>query len=647
MLRQQRFGLGALASSAAALGIVFTFGSGRASAQVLEQVPADAAVVIKVKSLSDVSGKVAALAQQWGLAGMNPAMADPLAALQQEAGITEGLAKEGEMAIVIPTLPEEEGAEPPVVMLVPVTDYKAFLGNFQAQPGGDVTNITMKNGEPGFVAQWGNYAALSETEAVVAKPAQQGLSVKGATAKELGAKDMVLYVNMNVIREQVVPKLKEARAEILKEIDEQAAQVGEEGEGEAAPEGEEQAEGQAEAPEGEQAAEDPAAAKARAEAAKKYVPVAKAAVNQMMNTAEGFFNTADAITYGVNLSNDGISTTFMTEFKPESYAAKVAKQLTGSKEEMLAGLPDAKYLFLAGTAIDPKVSTQVLNDLMGPIEKELANLGPEVKPFQQYMSALRKYVGASTGGTLGMVAPSGQLGQEAIFQVINVMTGDAKALAAAQVEMINAQEGLMAAFAAAAPEAAAAQSKTPITPNAKQVDGVSLSQFTTQMNLGEDANPQAQQMNQMMQFMYGPGGPSGYFGVVDDKHAIVVSGAGEELLASAVQAAKANEAAVAKNEQIAAVAKQLPQQRIAVAYVPIDNIVSTGVTYANQFGMQTQLQLPPDLPPLGFTVSTEAGTAYRVDAHIPSQTVQALIAAGMQMAMQMQGGQQPGGPGGL
>ena len=89
MLRQQRFGLGALASSAAALGIVFTFGSGRASAQVLEQVPADAAVVIKVKSLSDVSGKIAALAQQWGLAGMNPAMADPLAAFQQESGIQD------------------------------------------------------------------------------------------------------------------------------------------------------------------------------------------------------------------------------------------------------------------------------------------------------------------------------------------------------------------------------------------------------------------------------------------------------------------------------------------------------------------------------------------------------------------------------
>jgi len=74
--------------------------------------------------------------------------------------------------------------------------------------------------------------------------------------------------------------------------------------------------------------------------------------------------------------------------------------------------------------------------------------------------------------------------------------------------------------------------------------------------------------------------------------------------------------------------------------------VNTGVTYANQFGFPVKLQMPPNLPPIGVSAGTE-GTAFRVDSHVPSQLVQSLVMAGMQAFMQMQQGQQPGGPGGL
>jgi hypothetical protein len=93
------------------------------------------------------------------------------------------------------------------------------------------------------------------------------------------------------------------------------------------------------------------------------------------------------------------------------------------------------------------------------------------------------------------------------------------------------------------------------------------------------------------------------------------------------------------------VASNLPSSRAFEIYVPLDEVVTTGLTYAKQFGFAVPVQLPPDLPPLGGTVSTE-GSTMKLDGYIPTPLVQSLVAAGMQAAMQMQGGGGGGPPGG-
>ena len=91
---------------------------------------------------------------------------------------------------------------------------------------------------------------------------------------------------------------------------------------------------------------------------------------------------------------------------------------------------------------------------------------------------------------------------------------------------------------------------------------------------------------------------------------------------------------------------QLPKSRLGAVYIPLDQLVTTIGTYAGAMGMPIQIQLPPDLAPIGATVSTE-GNAFRVDSFTPTDLIKALVAQGMQIFMQMQGGHQPGGPGGL
>jgi hypothetical protein len=65
MRHARRFALAVVA-----LAMLFT--SSLARAQVLQNVPTDALVVIKIKNLQDVSTKLADLSKQWGLTNIRP-----------------------------------------------------------------------------------------------------------------------------------------------------------------------------------------------------------------------------------------------------------------------------------------------------------------------------------------------------------------------------------------------------------------------------------------------------------------------------------------------------------------------------------------------------------------------------------------------
>ncbi|MDQ3440531.1 MAG: hypothetical protein M3478_09300 [Planctomycetota bacterium] len=608
--------------------------SSTASAQVLQQVPADALVVIKVRNLQDVSTKASGLMQAMGVANLSPAMADPLAAMQQQTGIANGLDKNGDVAIYVPSsvldkikakpakaadpqaeAAEEEAEEPAqqqlAVMLWPITDYKAFIANFpEAQTEGEISTFKMgENPNDSYAANWGKYAAVSQVKELVAtKPTNLGLKVAGLAAKELDTKDITMFFNVAPARAKLLPKLKESRPQIIAEMKEK---MGAE------------------------------------EAQAKYVPIAEAAVNGALDLVEQLLNETNAATYAINLTNEGINTTSMAEFDPKSKFGQRAARIKGAGGSMLTGLPEGKYLLFGGGQLDPKIVTETLDDLLKPIEGELAKLGPDGKAINDYIAAARQAIAASQSSRFGMVAPAGQLGQEAIMQMINIATGDGKAMYEAQKKMFAASDAITALAGQGK-----VQSKLTLTPNAKTVAGVQLDQFQSTVSptsgpADDDAGAaEAAQMKQMMAMMYGPNGITGYTGLIDNKTLVTVTGASDELLEKAVTAAKGNADVLGKMAGVVAVNKHLPQNRNLIVYLPLDQMITTGLTYAQQFGMPVQLQLPADLPPIGFTVGAE-GSALRADSHIPAQLVQSLIAAGMQAFMQMQGGQQPGGPGGL
>ncbi|HTW93842.1 MAG TPA: hypothetical protein VMD30_03540, partial [Tepidisphaeraceae bacterium] len=136
----------------AVLATVFLAGIARA--QVMDQVPASAAIVVKIKDIGATNQKLIDFFKAAGLSQDAPGFSDPLGYMLSQAKITNGVNKSGDMAFVMlnpgPTLDWNDSP----LMLVPVSDYQAFIGNFaDAKTQGSVTTATLGNdGQPSYMA---------------------------------------------------------------------------------------------------------------------------------------------------------------------------------------------------------------------------------------------------------------------------------------------------------------------------------------------------------------------------------------------------------------------------------------------------------------------------------------------------------------
>ena len=615
-----------------------------ARAQVLQQVPSDALVVIKVNKLKPVSDKIAAFAKKLGLDQAQPAMSDPLGAMQKQTGLTQGVDPNGEMAIVFVN-GSMQGQEPPLMVLVPVTDYNAFLKNFAGVKTEDQLSIVKMKGEAkdSFVMKRGTYAAIAPKREYLNMKAD-GLTPTPTTSKEMTAKDLVAYVNMKTARTRILPELKKNRAKILADFEKGFKQSGQQQppprRGGAQPQGEEGAAG------GAAGAGAAAAAKANADR-EKFLPLAKAVVNRVLDVAEQAITDADAATYGWSFGDAGLQATGLLEFTANSPSGQRVAQLKNSGDPLTKGLPTGKYWFFAGTSgNNTELGTKLINEFLAPVDKEFAALGAQGKPLQDYLAAIRQYVGAMRGQSVGWVAPQGAIGQEAIVQMVSVQRGDAPKMLEATKKMFDAQQMVMQLMGG--PAAMQGNVKTTYTPKAKTIDGVALDlmQTTFAPPAGAQRTPQMMQQQQMMTWMYGPGGVNAYVGAVGNDKVLGASGVNDEVLKQLAAAAKADQDVLGATKPVADTTAQLPKQRLAVWYVQIDNFATSVANMAKQFGMPINFQVPQNLAPLGGALSSE-GSTLRVDGFAPAQTLQSVTAAVMQTWMQMQGGQQPGGPGGL
>jgi hypothetical protein len=578
-----------------------------ASAQVLKQVPSSAFLVLKVSNLDATSKKVSDLATSLGIAQIAPDMADPLGSALKQIGVTDGVNRAGDMAIVyIDPAAFQSPEDKSMLLLLPVSDYQKFIANFaDAKPDGDLTQVHFHNGqEITYLNHWGDYVAASPVRAIVATAPTDVLQVDGLAAKELDGKDFVAFGNLKALRPKMLQGIDSLRQEAPTEIDKAVA---------------------------------PGATKFQNIDASKFAPLAKVIATQLLDIAQQFAEGADAASFSANLSPDGIATTWMCQFAQGSALANRVLAVKNTDDSLLGGLGEGKYLLFGGGNCGDMSKT--IADFLAPIQKAITDLGPNYTSLNDWLNSVQKMASASSGAASGgLLMPTAMPGQGSLVQVVGVRHGDAKTLLQATHEMSDAQQAAIKALGIHMQGTA----QTYI-PAAKTVDGVSFDELKSEINMN-GKTPQEMQMAQIMTMIYGPLGPTAFMGVVNDQTLLTIMGLDDAGISSAIAAAKAGDDPLAKTSAVKSVAAQLPPQRIAVWYVPLDLWATTGFGYAKMFGIDMGVTMPENLPPMGTTVSTD-GTAVRADTYLPSQLMQALAAAGMQVYMKTQNvGQQPNAP---
>jgi hypothetical protein len=588
-----------LSTRIAGVGLICAF-SLTAGAQVLDQVPADALGVMKIKNMQAVSDKAGALLKQWGVTEMKPETADPLAYFLNKVSLSQGVDKSGEFAIAVAN-GELDGQEPRFIILLPVSDYDQFLGNFKDMAkDGEIAHFHFvadgeKDNEETFCAHWGKYAAMTPMKDLLAKK-PEGFKAEGRAAEELESKDVVWCANFKILGPKLDGMLKSQKDGIIKEASDTLK---------------------------------------RQEKFAKYEPLARVVLGQALDAASGFLNDASYVSFGINLSNDGISTSLVAQCKDDSHLGGIFKKMENKSGSLVKGLPEAKYLFLMG-GVNSGAGTQLVDDFLQPIEPELAKLGDEVKPVITIIDGMKKTMKATKQEAGGLIAPTGQLYTSSLLQGVRVVTGDPKALISVEKEMAEAQQQLMSML----PNQP--NMKVDYKPDAKTVDGVSFSQLSSTM--ANENDPVAAQVKMMMSIMYGPAGATTFSGAVDDSHLLTYIGLDDATVSAAIKAVKDGADPLAKNEAVSLVDKNLPQDRAMVLYVGLGDIVETFSRYAKMMGLPIPVNMKPNLPPIGISAGT-SGASFWVDSFVPSDLVEQCIATGMQLKMMGGGGN--GKPGGL
>ncbi len=398
-----------------------------------------------------------------------------------------------------------------------------------------------------------------------------GMKITGAAAKEMAEKDIAVYVNMPAVKEKALPQMDTGRDALEAQLQKTMG----------------------------------------TDATDNKTLIMKSVVNQLFVDFKQFITDAQAQTFGITIGKNGVTGTALTDFAPDSFWGKAMTQVKVTDQPILNGLPAQKYLVYGGMVADPQAASSMYDNLVGSVGKDMATLGDQGKPIQQTLDAYKVLIGGVERQSMGMVAPSGQMGQGALFQMISVIHGDAEKIKAAQIQQFQSQQDMMATLGV--PNADAM--KVSITPAAKTVDGVSFDQL--QLKPVQNNTPQAMQVAQMMNIMYGPGGLSLYTGVVDPKLLVLVMDGSDDLISTTLASAKADTDVLSTTDPIKLVDAELPKTRAAAFYVPLDVIISTAVSYARQFGFPMPVQIPPNLPPIGVTIGTQ-GSALRVDGHVPT-----------------------------
>lgn len=534
---------------------------------VLQNVPPSAPLVLYIPSLAHLSRDLASLDQTMAL--RLPLLADALASIKQMSGFNAGIDDQGSLLAVVTDAAALTAAtpEPPLVILLPVTSYHEFAQNFAAAPAEGPLQIALPNGQPAWAKPLGSFAVLGPSRAAVeafaggAGDTSWLANLVGPQALPyLSQSDLALILNMPALETALTAAL-DAGIENLTGL----MQMG--------------------------MAMNPATA--------AQAGLVQAALKLYADAARAWIRDTAGVLLAVSLDDKGFALTFTSCFEPGSPLAQRFSRPAGGSNALLDRLPNQDYL----VAFSMNYQGLGLPDLLKQIVDELRASGDtSVLPLLQGGQDIMQHTRAAAAAfnLLPMMAMMAG-GNPLVGLTIN-QADDPQALAQA-IRSYYRGLNTTAPPPSTAPDPAPATE--PAVPsfigdyqdNVLQLDGTPVDRFSLRLQPppGMTDSP-----------MGNLPGQEGYLAVTDS-FVLTTATPDIELLRQGLAAAKSG-GGLGADPLIQQVRQDgLPQDPAFQGYLNTRVLANTFNGVLSMM-MAPPLQVPEDLPPIGFAATLRQGT---------------------------------------
>ncbi len=549
----------------------------------LDRVPTDVVMAVGVRSIETFDARLGKLFDDLKLGqdgemaearklmktpGLNPKgsvaiaiFADPKDGIKAAAKDAKGKAAKGKAAEEQDEdMMDEEGNEPPMVIIVPVTDYNVFVKHFGAAEGAKgVVELTPPADAEAFQGEMyakdigGGYAALSPKKDIVEKFEGKGGNM-AEHAKALGkignrisdSAETIIVANIATL----APKIREGVKKAKDQMSQMAGMGGQAG---------------------------------NIEGAQRLMEV----------VSEGFLKDAQIGIVGLGLDEGGVWIDIGAQFKDGSEVGNFFKG-NGNASSLVAKLPDQPFLLALGyDTSDAGIKKLVKNawELMKPKEDDANDaLGMMASMVTQIdkLGGMSMVIGQSPGGITG-----GLLSNSSMF----ISSSDPASYVAMTKGMLTSMNGKTIA-------GSTYQSTYEV--GVLDIGGTKVDKYSTIATIDPNAE-NAMQLQQAQMMMFGPaGGASGYSAIVD-KGIVTTMSPSKTLMTAALESAKGNKA-LGVNKDLQAVAARLPANRSFETYIGIKSILEMAAPF-----LGGGKPMPATLPPIGLGATTnDSGTHLRI-----------------------------------
>lgn len=461
--------------------------------------------------------------------------------------------------------------QPLMFVVVPVSDYKAFVTGFKGDPSAKIAELHTENQDLYAKDIGGGYAALSEgSDALMIFDGKAGslptykalLGKTGASLAE--SSDLMVFANIQILG----PKIKEGMAGVRQQM----AMMGQDNAG--------------------------------------------AASGFMQAFGDAMTTDGQAAMFGMDMEPEGLRLETAASFKDGSPTAGML-QTAGKASGLLGSLPAASQGFLFAGAFDSSVPAlrKILETYATP-EIKAAMAAAEGESWMSWVK--------QSDGAAGIIGTSPALmGGPGFF--VNTMLYAKSANPAGLIEQFK-----QSMTTANGKTENGVTLSTSYKAGASKVGGASVDEWNVGMKMDPNS-PAAQQSQMVMVTLFGPkGSPSGY--VAQAKSGVVMTmSKNSALMESALNAADGKGDNFGSDAGVKAVAARLPEGRSFEVYVGVKDILNMVMPFAAMFGAgPLNVDIPADLAPIGMGGTTSNGTL-RITTFMPTAVMKTFAALSQEL----------------